>query len=170
MMFKDLFSNTGLFYYLLNTIFHYRFVLNSTTAPILIIGHSIWEGITFPMIVLFAGLQTQNMEILEAAMVDGADWFQRLIYIITPQLKSLFVFIILIHIMDAYRVFDSIFVITGGNPAYGAVSVLYYTFKTAMAYGNLGRANAMAILTVVGIFVVLIPYLVRTYKDQLEER
>jgi ABC-type sugar transport system permease subunit len=170
MMFKDLFSNTGLFYYFLNTIFHYRFVLNSTTVPILIIGHSIWEGITFPMIVLFAGLQTQNMEIVEAAMVDGANWFQRLIYITTPQLKSLFVFIILIHIMDAYRVFDSIFVITGGNPAFKAISVIYYTFKTAMAYGNLGRANAMAILTVIGIFVVLIPYLVRTYKDQLEER
>jgi multiple sugar transport system permease protein len=170
MMVRDLFSNTGLFYYLLKVVFGYTFVLTSTTAPILIIGFSIWEGITFPMIVLFAGLQTQNVEILEAAMVDGANWFQRLVYVITPQLKSLFVFIFLIHIMDAYRVFDSIFVITGGNPAYKTTSVLYYTFRTAMAYGNLGRANAMAILTVIGIFVVLIPYLVRTYKDQLEER
>jgi hypothetical protein len=39
-----------------------------------------------------------------------------------------------------------------------------------MAYRNLGRANAMAILTVIGIFVVLVPYLVRTYRDQIEER
>ena len=170
LMFRDMFDKTGLYYYLLKVVFDYKFILNSTTAPILIIGHSIWGGITFPMIVLFAGLQTQNTETLEAAMVDGANWIQRLIYIITPQLRSLFVFITLISIMDAYRVFDSIFVITGGNPAYKANSVIYYTFSTAMAYRNLGRANAMAILTVIAIFIVLIPYLVMTYRDQIEER
>ena len=170
MMFKDMFDKTGLYYYLLKVIFDYKFILNSTTAPILIILHSLWGGLTFPMIVLFAGLQSQNIEITEAAMVDGADWFQRLIYIVTPQLRSLFVFIILISLMDGYRVFDSIFVITQGNPIFKADSVLYYTYHTAMAYGNLGRGNAMAILTVIGIFVVLIPYLVNTYHSQLEER
>lgn len=170
MMFRDMFDRTGLYYYILKVLFDYKFILNSTTAPILIMGESIWVGITFPMIVLFAGLQTQNTEIIEAAMVDGANWFQRLIYVITPQLRSLFVFITLISIMDAYRVYDSIFVITGGNPAYKANSIIYYTISTAIAYRNLGRANAMAILTVIGIFVVLIPYLVMTYRDQLEER
>lgn len=170
LMFRDMFDKTGLFYYWLKILFDYKFILNSTTAPILIILHTLWGGITFPMIVLFAGLQTQNQEVLEAAMVDGANWFQRLIYVVTPQLKSLFVFIALISIMDAYRVYDSIFVITQGNPAYKATSVILYTINTAMKYGNLGRANAMAVLTVIGIFVVLIPYLIRTYHDQLEER
>jgi multiple sugar transport system permease protein len=170
LMFRDMFDKTGLYYYLLRVIFDYKFLLNSTTAPILIILHSLWGSLTFPMIVLFAGLQTQNMEIIEAAQVDGANWFQRLFYVITPQLRSLFVFIILISIMDAYRIFDSIFVITQGNPIYKASSVLYHTYTTAMAYGNLGRGNAMAILTVIGIFVVLIPYLIRTYRDQIEER
>lgn len=170
LMFRDMFDKTGLYYYLLKVFFDYKFVLNSSTAPILIILHTLWGGVTFPMIVLFAGLQTQNVEIIEAAEVDGANWFQRLIYVVTPQLSSLFIFITLISIMDAYRVYDSIFVITGGNPAYKANSVIFYTISTAMAYRNLGRANAMAIITVIGIFVVLIPYLVRTYHDQLEER
>ncbi|MCX6064934.1 MAG: sugar ABC transporter permease [Chloroflexi bacterium] len=170
LMFRDMFDKTGLYYYLLKVLFDYKFILNSTTAPILIILHTLWGGVTFPMIVLFAGLQSQNIEIIEAAMVDGANWFQRLIYVVTPQLRSLFIFITLISIMDSYRVYDSIFVITGGNPTYKATSVILYTISTATAYGNLGRANAMAILTVIGIFVVLIPYLVRTYHDQLEER
>lgn len=170
MMFRDMFDKSGLYYYILQTVFDYKFILNSTTAPILIIGHSIWGGVTFPMIVLFAGLQTQSVEVLEAALVDGANWLQRLVYVITPQLRSLFVFITLISLMDAYRVYDSIFVITQGNPVYKSNSVLYYTFSTAMAYRNLGRANAMAILTVIGIFIVLIPYLRMTYKDQIEER
>ena len=170
MMFKDLFDKSGLVYYWLRILFDYRFILDSTTAPILIILYSLWGGVTFPMIVLFAGLQTQSEEILEAAMVDGANWFQRIIYIVTPQLRSLFVFVTLISIMDAYRVYDSIFVITQGNPVYKATSIILYTLNTAMKYGNIGRANAMAILTVIGIFIVLIPYLVNTYHDQLEER
>jgi multiple sugar transport system permease protein len=170
MMFRDMFDRTGLYYYILKVLFDYKFILNSTTAPILIILYHLWGGVTFPMIVLFAGLQTQNPEILEAAEVDGANWFQRLIYVVTPQLRSLFVFITLISIMDSYRVYDSIFVITGGNPAYKANSIIFYTISTAIAYRNLGRGNAMAILTVIGIFVVLIPYLIMTYRDQLEER
>jgi len=170
LMFRDMFDKTGLYYYLLKALFDYKFILNSTTAPILIIAHTLWGSLTFPMIVLFAGLQSQNVEILEAAMVDGANWWQRLVHIITPQLRSLFVFIILISIMDSYRVYDSIFVITGGNPVYKANSVIMYTISTAVAYRNLGRANAMAIVTVIGIFVVLIPYLIRTYKDQIQER
>ena len=170
LMFRDMFDKTGLYYYILKTLFDYKFILNSTTAPILIMGHAIWGGVTFPMIVLFAGLQTQSVEVLEAALVDGANWIQRLIYVITPQLRSLFVFIALISLMDAYRVYDSIFVITQGNPAYKSNSVLYYTFSTAMAYRNLGKANAMAILTVVGIFIILIPYLIMTYRDQIAER
>ncbi|MFN8484295.1 MAG: sugar ABC transporter permease [Anaerolineae bacterium] len=170
LMFRNMFSDTGLFTYWLNVIFGYSFVLNATTAPMLIILHTLWVGVTFPMIVLFAGLQTQNMEIVEAAQVDGANWFQRLVYVVTPQLRSLFVFIALIAIMDAYRVFDSIYVITRGNPAFNTNSIIFYTYSTAMAYGNLGRANAMAILTVIGIFIVLIPYLVITYRDQMQER
>lgn len=170
LMFRDMFDKTGLYYYLLKVIFDYKFILSGTTAPILIILHTLWGGVTFPMIVLFAGLQSQNIEIIEAAMVDGANWFQRLTRIVTPQLRSLFVFIILISIMDSYRVYDSIFVMTGGNPIYKANSVIMYTISTAMAYRNLGRANAMAIVTVIGIFVVLIPYLIRTYRDQIEER
>ena len=46
---------------------------------------------------------------------------------------------------------------------------MYYNFQVALNYGRLGKANAMSVLTVIGIFVVLIPFLIMTYREQLEE-
>jgi multiple sugar transport system permease protein len=67
-------------------------------------------------------------------------------------------------------VFDSIYVLTKQNPLFKADTVMYYNFKMALSFGQLGKANAMSILTVIGIFVVLIPFLVITYRQQTEER
>ncbi len=72
--------------------------------------------------------------------------------------------------MDMYRLFDSVFVISEQNPIYKADTILTYNFKVAMTVRRLGKANAMAFLTVIGIMVVLIPFLIRTYRDQMEER
>ena len=47
---------------------------------------------------------------------------------------------------------------------------MLYTYRTAMTVQRLGKANAMAILTVIMILVILIPFLIRTYQDQIEER
>jgi ABC-type sugar transport system permease subunit len=72
--------------------------------------------------------------------------------------------------MDAYRIFDSIFVLTRMNPIYKADTLMTYTFKTAMTVQRLGKADAMAALTVVGVMIVLIPNLIQTYKEQMQER
>ena len=71
--------------------------------------------------------------------------------------------------MDAYRVFDSVFVLTRQNPIFDAETIMYYNFQVAMNFGRLGKANAMSVLTVIGIFVVLIPFLAMTYREQMEE-
>ena len=72
--------------------------------------------------------------------------------------------------MDAYRIFDSIFVLTRMNPIYKADTLMTYTFKTAMTVQRLGKADAMAVLTVVGVMIILIPNLIQTYKEQMRER
>lgn len=170
LIFRDMFDRGGLYTYLLKTLFDYKLLMTSKTVPVLIMLHGIWYVTPFAMIVLFAGLQTLQKESLEAALVDGATWLQRLWYVVIPHLRSLFVFIALICIMDAYRVFDSIFVLTQQNPIFDAETIMYYNFQVALSYGRLGKANAMSILTVIGIFIVLIPFLVMTYREQVEER
>ncbi len=169
LIFRDMFDRGGLYWYWIQQVFDYRMFMNSTTVPLLIMFHSIWVATPFAMIVLFAGLQTLPQETLEAARVDGAGWLRQLRHIAIPHLRSLFTFIALISIMDAYRVFDSVFVLTQGNPIFDAETIMYYNFQVALSFGRIGKANAMSVLTVLGIFIVLVPFLIMTYREQLEE-
>ena len=169
LIFRDMFDRGGLYWYWMQQVFDYRLFMNSTTVPLLIIFHSVWTATPFAMIVLFAGLQTLPQETLEAARVDGASWLRQLWHVAIPHLRSLFVFIALISIMDSYRVFDSVFVLTQQNPIFDAETIMYYNFQVALTFGRLGKANAVSVLTVIGIFIVLIPFLVMTYREQLEE-
>jgi len=61
-------------------------------------------------------------------------------------------------------------VLSGMNPIYKADTIMTYIFKTAMTVQRLGKADAMAVLAVVGIMIVLIPNLIQTYKEQMRER
>jgi multiple sugar transport system permease protein len=172
LVFRQIFDRYGIYSYLLETLFDIEINFFSTSNIMwLVFLHAIWYITPFAVVTLFAGLQTIPEEPVEAAVVDGATWLQRLWYVVLPQLRSLFIFIALIAIMDAYRVFDSIFVLTKQNPIYTNIETLmYYNFQVAVQFQNLGRANAMSVLTVFGIFVILIPFLYVTYKQQTEAR
>ncbi|MDX2163360.1 MAG: sugar ABC transporter permease [bacterium] len=172
LVFRQTFDRYGLYPYLLETIFGIEFNFFATSnMTALVFFHAIWYVTPFAVVTLFAGLQTVPEEPLEAALVDGANWLQRLWYVVLPHLQGLFVFIALVTIMDGYRVFDSIFVLTKQNPIYSNIETLmYYNYRIAIQFQDLGRANAMSVLTVLGIFVILIPFLYMTYKQQMETR
>lgn len=171
LMFRLTFERGGLYSFWASQLLDQRvnFFASGETVRFLILFHGVWYITPFAMIVLFAGLQTLPKEPLEAAKVDGANVLQRMRYVILPHLRSLFLFIALISIMDAYRMFDSVFVLTKQNPIYEAETIMYYNYIMAVPDQQLGRANAMSILTVLGIFVVLIPFLYITYRQQMEE-
>jgi len=122
------------------------------------------------MVTYFAGIQTLPPEQIEAASMDGASGWQKIRHIVIPHVRSLTIFILLIALMDAYRIFDSIFVLTEMNPIYKADTIMTYNFKTAVTVQRLGKADAMAVLTVIGIMIVLIPNLIQSYKEQMRER
>ena len=170
LMVKQLFESGGLIAWAYREIIGARFILTEHTVKSLIIIHALWAATPFPLIVFFAGLQTLPDELVEASMIDGATRLRQVRHIMIPHLRSLFVFVGLISIMDAYRVFDSVFVLTEQNPIYKAEVMMLYTFRTAMSVQRLGKANAMSVITVVLILVVLVPFLIRTYKEQTEDR
>jgi multiple sugar transport system permease protein len=169
LIYRQAFDKAGLYTYVVKALFGYKLFFNAETVRMLILLHGVWVATPFAMMVLFAGLQTIPIEPLEAALVDGATWLQRLWYVVIPHMRSLFVFIALMGIMGAYQVFDSVFVLSQGNPTYSQ-SIMTYNYRVALAYHRLGKGNAMSILTVFGILVVLIPFLYMTYREQVEER
>jgi multiple sugar transport system permease protein len=170
LMFKQLFEPSGLFTYIYQTIFDTKFRYTEITVKVLIILYGIWYVAPFAFVVYFAGLQTLSQDQIEAASIDGASRWQKIRHIVLPHLRSLTILILLFSIMDTYRVFDSVFVLTELNPIFKADTVMTYTFQTATIVQRLGKANAMAILTVLGIMIVLIPNLIQAYREQMEER
>ena len=78
------------------------------TIELLILFYRVWHVAPFAFVVFYAGLQTVNQDTLESAVIDGASRFERLRYVIVPHLMPLIVFIALIHLMDAYRVFEEV--------------------------------------------------------------
>ena len=140
---------------------------NPWAVEALVLFFRVWHTAPFVFVILYAGLQTLNFDSLEAAIIDGASRWERLRYIIVPHIMPLIVFVSLIHLMDAYRVFDEI--IGFGAEAH-VMSLQWLTFDFLMPddTGNrsIGRASASAMLTMVGIIILLIPVLRRTWKEQ----
>jgi len=170
LMFKQLFEPSGLFTWLYQTILDTKFRYNESSVKTLILLYGLWYVAPFALVTYFAGLQTLSKDQIEAASIDGANTWQKIRYIIIPHLRSLTILIMLMSIMDSYRIFDSVFVLSEMNPIYKADTIMTYTFQTAVTVQRLGKANAMAILTIVGIMIVLIPNLIQSYKQQVEER
>ncbi|MEL6148839.1 MAG: sugar ABC transporter permease [Chloroflexota bacterium] len=170
-MFKQLFEASGPLRYLYEVVLDERFRYNENIVKSLIVIFGVWYVTPFSLVVYFAGIQTLPQELLEASSIDGATSIQKIRHIVIPHVSSLTLFILLFSIMDAYRVFDSVFVMTENlNPIYRANTMMTYTFQTAIANQRLGVGNAMAIITVLGIMIVLIPNLYFSYKEQIAER
>ena len=136
------------------------------TIEILIHFYRVWHVAPFAFIVFYAALQTVNQDTLESAVVDGASWIQRLRYVVIPHLMPLIVFVSLIHLMDAYRVFEEI---VGFSSQAHVISLqwLTYDFLVPDDSGNraISRASASAMLTMVGIVILLVPLLEKTWRD-----
>ncbi len=161
---KWLFRDNGLVPYLLSNVgIQVFWMAEAWSARLLIIVYGVWHSVPFAFIVLYAGLQSVPQDSLEAATIDGASRWQRLRFVTLPHLAPLIVFLSLIHVMDAYRVFEPIIVLTQGA---FTMSVQYLTYFILLQENNPYKASAAAVLTLIGILILLIPLLIKTYREQ----
>ena len=139
---------------------------NGWAIEFLMMFYRVWHVAPFAFVIFYAGLQTVNQDTLESAVIDGASRWERLKYVIMPHLMPLIIFIALIHLMDAYRAFEE--VVGFSSQAYRiTLQWLTYDLLTPDDAGNraISRASASAMLTMVGIVILLIPLLRRTWRD-----
>lgn len=136
------------------------------TIELMMMFYRVWHVAPFAFVIFYAGLQTVNQDTLESAIIDGANRFERLRYVIVPHLMPLIIFIALIHLMDCYRVFEEIVAFKSQSHVI-SLQWLTYDFLTADDAGNraISRASATAMLTMVGIVILLILPLKRTWRD-----
>jgi multiple sugar transport system permease protein len=130
---------------------------------IMLMVYGVWHASPFAFIVYYAGLQTVNKDTLESAMIDGANRWERIRYVVLPHLLPLTTFIALIQLMDNFRVFE---------PIVSFAAAAHATSLSWAIYNDLGgetqqlsSAAATSVLTIIGVAILLSPVLVRTWRD-----
>lgn len=124
----------------------------------------IWQGIPFFALMLLAALQGVSTDMYEAADIDGATAWQKLVYITLPSIKNTIFVTGLLRIIWVANSVDVIFNMTEGGPAYSTQTLSVYVYNKANAL-NLGYASAMAILLALLLLVVAIPYLRMNFRE-----
>ncbi len=122
------------------------------TARVMVMITDIWLATPFCMLVLLAGMQGIPIDLNEAASIDGASTFQTFMRITLPLLKYPIMVVIVTRSMDAIRAFDMIYTLTNGGPGSSTSTVMYYIYRYAFHYFQLGRASAMSIVFALLIF------------------
>ena len=161
---KWLFRDDGLVPHLLQQVgIQVFWMAQAWSAQLLVILYGIWHVLPFAFIVFYAGLQGVPQDALEAATIDGATPWQKLRYVTLPHLMPLVVFVLMMHLMDAYRVFEPVMVLTQGA---FTTSVQYLTYHVLLQEDNPYKASAASVLTIIGIALLLIPLLRKTWREQ----
>ncbi|KHO61667.1 sugar ABC transporter, permease [Thermoanaerobacter sp. YS13] len=134
--------------------------LNSPKLALLsIILTDIWQWTPFAFLVIFAYLQSLPQDIYESADVDGANYFQKLRYITLPLLKPAIFLTALLRTIDTFRVFDKVYVMTGGGPGNSTETISFYIYRNAFRYFQIGYSSSVAIIMVVIVLLFSTPYI-----------
>ncbi|HVG49146.1 MAG TPA: sugar ABC transporter permease, partial [Rubellimicrobium sp.] len=138
-----------------------------TSAPLTwatLIAYGTWTNAPFSFIVFYAGLQAVPRDTLEAAMIDGASRLERIRYVVLPSLKPLILFVLLVQLMDNFRVFEPII---SFNAAANATSLSYliYSSLNTQTTQLFGSAAATSVITIGFIAVLIVPVLLRIARE-----
>ena len=122
------------------------------SSMVAIMASEIWKTTPFMSLLLLAGLAQVSEDMIEAAKVDGATWFQRLYKVILPNMRSAIMVAVLFRALDAYRIFDNIFVMTAG--ANGTESISFLTYRQVIEQFQFGIGSALSVLLFLSVLVV----------------
>jgi multiple sugar transport system permease protein len=125
---------------------------------------SVWKGFGINMLIFLAGLQSMPQELTEAAMIDGANRWQRFWRVTWPLLTPTTFFVLVISCIASFQVFEQVYVMTNGGPAYATTVLGLFIYLNAFRYNNMGYAAAAAYV----LFAIIMVFTLAQFR--LQER
>jgi multiple sugar transport system permease protein len=135
----------------------------------LVVLMNIWFGFPFMMVCIVAGLASIPRELLEAAQVDGANYWQQLRYIILPALLPIIGMLVILRTIFVFNNFDFVFLTTGGGPVDATTTLPIHAFQVGWQRYDLGRMSAIAVAMLALLGLILAIYL-RLLRSRERER
>lgn len=137
----------------------------NTVLPVLaVIG--IWQNLGFAMVLFLAGLKAIPQDLYDAADIDGADlWLDRLRTVTLPMLGPTSMFVVIVVALNAFRVFDTVEILTQGGPGHSSDVLLYTLYRESFEYLRTGYGSAVTI-----IFLVIVVTLTLIQAKAMDKR
>lgn len=126
----------------------------------------IWKTTPFISLLLLAGLAQVPEVLQEAAQVDGATWWQRMTKVTIPNMKAAIMVALLFRTLDAFRVFDSIFIMTGGSN--GTESVSFLAYRQTISRLEIGLGSAVSVLLFLSVVLIAFGF-IKGFKVDLSQ-
>ena len=134
----------------------------------LVILADLWHTVPFVALILQSALAGLPEELNEAAAVDGANAFQRFWQIRLPLLRPAILVALIVRTVEAFRVFDIVYIITNGGPANRTITITYLTYLNSFSYGKQGTGAALSFL--ISIFTLIMAFLYIRFLYRPEEK
>lgn len=119
------------------------------------------------MVIFLTGLQSVPSNLYESAQIDGANRFQQFRYITLPSLRPIIILVVNLLVIASFRVFDQIYVMTGGGPGRASFVMVLYIYISGMQEGKLGYASALSV--VFFVILLLLTLVLRKLMSEKEE-
>jgi multiple sugar transport system permease protein len=139
---------------------------NWGTSILIICLAEIWKTTPFISLLLLAGLAQVPEVLQEAAKVDGASWWQRMTKVTIPNMKAAIMVALLFRTLDAFRIFDSIFIMTAG--ANGTESVSFLAYRQTIARLEIGLGSAVSVLLFLAVVLIAFTF-IKGFKVDLSQ-
>ncbi len=142
-------------------------LLKGNTAMLGLIIANSWVGIPFNMLLLTTGLNNIPDDVYEAASIDGANGIQKFFKITVPLLKSTIMSVLVLGFVLTFKVFDLVYVMTGGGPVDATEVLSTYSYKLSFQLFHFGEGAAVANVLFICLFLVALVYLKTISKDEM---
>jgi multiple sugar transport system permease protein len=129
---------------------------NPSTALLAVIAVDVWHWTPFVYLLLLAGLESLPQDIYEAAKVDGVTFLQELRYITLPLMLPTIMVTLVFRTLVAFKVFDEIYLLTGGGPGTATEVVSYTIYRRFFTEGQMGYGSALSVLVLVSLALLFI--------------
>ncbi|MCC7024846.1 MAG: sugar ABC transporter permease [Thermomicrobiales bacterium] len=123
------------------------------TGLISVMIADIWEWTPFMILILLAALQTLPQEPFEAAAIDGANAWQAFTHITLPLLRPTIVVAVLLRVIDSFKTFDLVYVLTNGGPGTSTETLSFYTYKWGFKFFQMGYAAALSFVMLIMVVI-----------------
>jgi len=136
------------------------------TAMIAILITQVWQWTPFMFLVLLAGLTAVNRDLYEAAALDGASWWASFRDITLPGIAHVIAVAILFRLLDAFKIFDLVFILTQGGPGTATETISWYIYQLGYKFFNMGYGAAVSYLLVIFLTVAATLYVGRFFREE----